>query len=143
MQYRIAKQLAYKVDFESKPDYIFNGSEVLPAPVKLYPNVRVRNPTLRTLDELAHRFIATHVSTAIKARIPADKNVEIDINQRSVFYAICFPKWGGETIWQDPTFIAYSVPEETTGKRIDGYLIGLVLVFGLGMAVYLIHHKKN
>jgi hypothetical protein len=142
MEYRLrdVNKPAFLIDFESKPDYTWNNSEVLPAPVRLYPNVRVRNPTLIHLDEMAHRYIASLVGPAIRNRIQnANANVTINVQQRGVFYAICFPQWSGLQINQDPTFVAFAEPiSSTDGRRIDGFFIGGLLVIGLGMSFVLI-----
>ena len=78
------------------------------------------------------------------------KRIEIDVAKRNVLYAICFPEWAGQSIYQDPTFTAYADPGEITSggggilSKIDGYTPFLLGVLSVITATLIIRkYKRN
>ncbi len=153
---RTGDRSAYKIDFASKPDYVLNGTDTYNAPVKLYPHARFRNPIINKLDGLAFLYLNSVTRGMIQARIEfvkenfdlEGKQLTVDVTRRSVFYTICFPEWGGQSIWQDPTFTAFADPGDFTAEggllsRICGYTGGLFALVGLGITTLLVYKSKT
>lgn len=154
---RTGNKPAYKIDFASKPDYTLNGETTYDAPVKLFPFSRIRNPIFNKLDAYAFVYLNAMTRSMIQARIELakekfsleDKQLTIDVTRRNVFYTICFPEWGGQSIYQDPTFTAYADPGDLSSaagilSRIDGFGLGIFALAGLGaMALILKKTKYN
>ncbi|MHA2000547.1 MAG: hypothetical protein ACTSVU_00475 [Promethearchaeota archaeon] len=142
---RAANRPAFKIDFASKPDYTLDGGAPMPAPVKLYPNLAIKDRSINNIDGLTMRFLNGFNRAMVQARIDHVKEkynitndqINIDVNKRNVFYAICFPEWGGKTINQDPTFVAYADPGELIANiqsklaNIDGFNLGVLALAGL------------
>ena len=54
-------------------------------------------------------------------------------NAQSLFYLTCFPRWGGQTIVNDPVFTVYGNLGGYLG--ISGMQIGLIAVAIIGAVV--------
>jgi hypothetical protein len=154
---RAGQKPAFLIDFASKPNYTLNNGTPMAAPVKLYPNLQVKSPVLHHLDELAQRYLKPMVTQAISVRLQKTKekldvkesDITIDVKKRHLFYTICFPKWEGKQINQDPTFVAFTEPVDFTSitsdaRGIDGYALATIMLGGLGaVALTLIGIKKR
>ncbi|WP_371805812.1 hypothetical protein [Candidatus Lokiarchaeum ossiferum] len=153
---RTANKPAFNIDFASKPNYTLNGGNPMSAPVKLYPQIRLKDGSLNAVDHLSHLFLNSITRSMVQARIEftkekydlTDQEITIDINRRNVFYAICFPQWEGKSINQDPTFTAIADPvvvSTTLGDgtlKISGYAFSSLLIFGIGIIAYIMKSKK-
>ncbi len=141
---------AFNIDFASKPNYTLDGGEPMPAPVKLYPQIRLKGESINDIDGLSHRFINSINMGLIQARVSSinekfdleDKNFEVDVNKRNVFYTICFPQWEGKSINQDPTFTAYAEPLSLSSFISGPELISIGII-GLVSVSFLLVKKKN
>lgn len=153
---RTANKPAFKIDFASKPNYTLDGGDPMHAPVKLYPQSRLKDGSLNAVDRLSHLFLNSITRSMVQTRIEitkekyhlVDQEITIDINRRHVFYAICFPQWEGKSINQDPTFTAIADPSEiatTLGDdslKISGFALSSLILFGIGMIVFIVKSKK-
>ncbi len=156
LELRTANQPAYKIDFASKPDYTLNDENIYDAPVKLFPFARIRNPIFNKLDAFAFIYLNGMTRSMIEARIQMakekfsldDKQLTVDVSRRNVFYTICFPEWGGQSIYQDPTFTAYADPGDlgVVGgvlSQIDGYGLSVIGLAGLGATALICKSLKR
>jgi hypothetical protein len=136
---RAADRPAFLIDFASKPDYTLDGGEPMPAPVRMFPHVLLRDRAINQIDALTMRFLNSFNRGMVTAHIARleekfdleDKEINIDVTRRQLFYAICFPTWGGKAINQDPTFVAFADPSAIVAGLLDG--LGSISSFGLGM----------
>ena len=154
---RTANKPAFKIDFASKPNYTLDGGAPMGAPVKLYPQVRLKDGSLNAIDKLSHLFLNSITRTMVQTRIEIanekfdleDKEIVIDITRRNVFYAICFPQWEGKSINQDPTFTAIADPGEIATNigndenKISGYALSSLFVIGIGIIAFKIKSKEH
>jgi hypothetical protein len=142
---------AYEIDFAGKPNYSLDGGAEQPAPAKLFPNVHVVEPTARNLDDMIMRFMKPAIKQLVERRIAryaqrnqiSENDIKVDVEKRHAFYTICFPEWGGKSINQDPTFIAFSSPIDLWDARIRWIVIGATVIGGLGIAMYLVKKYRK
>ncbi len=151
---------AFEIDFASKPNYTLDGGDPMPAPVRLYPNMQIKDKSIRDVDAMTMRFMTSFNRNMVQARVDRlnqtldleGKTIEIDVNRRDIFYTVCFPEWGGKTINQDPKFVAYAEPEDigsqpdddtTIGQRIPGYGVGILALAGIGGSFFIIRRSRR
>jgi hypothetical protein len=154
---RTRNKPTFGIDFASKPDYILGGGgDPILAPVKLYPSVRLRANAINRIDALAVNYLNTINRAMIQSRINfanerldlEGKVINVDVARRNIFYTICFPQWGGKSIYQDPTFTAYADPGDIgTGllSNIVSYtpfLFGILSVITTGIIIRRYKQKK-
>jgi hypothetical protein len=160
--YNVSGQPAYKIDFASKPKYIFNGVTELDAPTRVLRNNAIADP----MGILAKLYLIAIIAgyiwnitqpyisefgplVQIAYGIALVLSVAAQLTTNKFFYLTCFPTWNGATISQDPTFTAYvDAPESTTdgGGKIPGYeplIVGLVSIAGVTVVFMRIRKKKK
>ncbi|MHA1623520.1 MAG: hypothetical protein ACTSWH_00165 [Promethearchaeota archaeon] len=147
----------FGIDFASKPDYILGGEgDPIFAPVKLYPSVRLRANAINRIDALAVNFLNTINRAMIQSRINfanerfdlEGRVINVDVARRNILYTICFPEWGGKSIYQDPTFTAYADPGDIGSGLLSNitsytpFLIGILTVITTGIIIRRYKQKK-
>ncbi len=140
---------AFMIDFASKPDYILNDDTANPilAPVQLYPKTAIKNPAMLLLYGYANRFIMNYAKKFIEKQYPNADEARLKLRiaaHDGLYYAICFPRWNGLKINQDPTFVAFTdLSSAALGKKIDGFSLSLLLLAALGTAFAVVMIKKR
>ncbi len=147
----------FGIDFAGKPNYTLGGGgDPIFAPVKLYPSVRLRANAINRIDALAVNFLNTINRAMIQSRINfanerfdlEGKVINVDVARRNILYAICFPEWGGKSIYQDPTFTAYADPGDIGSGLLSNitsftpFLIGILSVITTGIIIRRYKQKK-
>ncbi|MFW9990288.1 MAG: hypothetical protein ACFFC3_16730, partial [Candidatus Odinarchaeota archaeon] len=135
---------AYKIDFASKPNYLFNGSDEYPAPTRVLRNDAIQTP-LGILEKLYVRSILAGMIGILTGSDAAAviSFLTLNLDDAKFFYLTCFPIWSGGTINQDPTFTVY-VEEE--GSRISGFeplILSLIGISGISVIIFKVSKKKK
>jgi len=143
----------FGIDFAGKPNYTLGGGgDPIFAPVKLYPSVRLRANAINRVDRLAVNFLNTINRAMIQSRIDfanerfdlEGRVINVNVDRRNILYAICFPEWGGKSIYQDPTFTAYADPGDILSNIVSytPFLIGILSVITTGIIIRRYKQKK-
>ena len=137
--------LAYSIDFASKPNYVWDGTETLEAPTRVLKNSLMKTNTSNLVNLETRLTLATligYLTSNLWASLQSFFND--DIFGEQYFSLTCFPKWQGKSISQDPTFTVFVKPEGPDG--IPGFeltVIGLVGLCSVSLIAYKVWKKKK
>jgi hypothetical protein len=148
-QYDFEDTPTYKLDFASKPNYTLDGEKSYPAPTRVLKNEAVKSNVSQPGNFYLKVRLAQLIANATGAseagiieKIQFYNRVYSSLGGAKFFYLTCFPKWSGGTITQDPTFTVY-VPAQATGRRIPGYVMGVLTLVSMISISILIYKKHN
>ena len=148
-QYDFQDNPAYKLDFSSKPNYTLDGEASYPAPTRVLKNEAVKSNVSQPGNFFLKLRLAQLIANATGAseagfieRLQFYNRVLSSLGGSKFFYLTCFPKWSGGTITQDPAFSVY-VPSPETGRRIPGFITGILAVVSLISISVILVYKKH
>ncbi len=138
---------AYSIDFASKPNYIWNGTETLNAPTRVLKNALMKTNISHLMDLQTRLTLATLIGQLTGSVWAGLLSLVPDFFGEQYFSLTCFPKWSGASISQDPTFIVFA-PATDGGDDggIPGFNIPVIALIGLCSASiigYTIWKRKN
>lgn len=103
-------QKVYNIDFASKPNYLWNGTNKYEAPTRVLANNAVKTNITGLIDSVAYGviyiFILQSIGHPLSGLLTADMVLDQFLSNE-FYYLTCFPIWAGSNITQDPIFNIY------------------------------------